>query len=330
MRFVRPPALLVAGLLASSVAAQAPADRAAIVAFRDSLSQVADTLALGRLEAAMIEVARADRDNALPHLRLGFLAYRLGEAGGGKSHYDDAAGEFEWATDLRSDWPWAWYALGLAELALGEHDVIAIENVRQILGKDYLTKAANAFARAAEADPAFAVAVIDLANTALTQRINSRLNVALAAVRQAAGGAAGREPAVQLARGRVEREAGEADSAVAAFEAALGRRGLGAWRCSSWRGRCTTRGDRARRGTATSPAPGPPRPMGSPCIAPTCPGSPRRTSWRRSTPSGPRTSGSPGSAASGSAATPRRRASGASGWRSTTGAGSTPGAASGW
>ena len=221
MRFVRPPALLLAGLLASSVAAQAPADRAALVAFRDSLSQVADTLALGRLEAALIDVARADRDNALLHIRLGFLAYRLGEAGGGKSHYDDAAGEFEWATDLRSDWPWAWYGLGLAELALGEHDVIAIENVRQILGKDYLTKAANAFARAAEADPAFAVAVIDLANTALTQRINSRLGVALAAVRQAARGPAGREPAVQLARGRVEREAGEADSAVAAFEAAL-------------------------------------------------------------------------------------------------------------
>ena len=222
MRLARRSALLLVGVLAPAVAAQAPADRAAIIAFRDSLSLVTDTLALGRLEAAMIDVARADRDNALLHIRLGFLAYRLGEAGGGKSHYDDAAGEFEWATELRSDWPWAWYGLGLAELAAGEHDVIAIENVRQILGKDYLTKAAGAFARAAEADPAFAVAVIDLANTALTQRINSRLDVALAAVRQAARGPAGREPAVQLARGRVEREAGEADSAVVAFEAALG------------------------------------------------------------------------------------------------------------
>ncbi len=221
MRFVRLPVLGLFGVLASGVAAQAPADRAGLIAFRDSLSLVTDTVALGRLEAALIDVARVDRDNALLHLRLGFLAYRLGEAGGGKSHFDDAAGEFEWATELRSDWPWGWYGLGLAELAAGEHDVIAIENVRQILGKDYLTKAANAFARATEADPAFAVAVIDLANTALTQRINSRLDVALAAVRQAARGPAGDEPAVQLARGRVEREAGEADSAVAAFAAAL-------------------------------------------------------------------------------------------------------------
>ena len=222
MRVVRLPALALVGVLASGVAAQAPADRAALVSFRDSLSRVADTVALGRLEAAMIEVARVDRENALLHIRLGFVAYRIAEAGGGKPRYEDAAGEFEWATELRSDWPWAWYGLGLAELAAGEHEVIAIENVRQILGKDYLTKAANAFARAAEADPAFAVAVIDLANTALTQRVNSRLDVALAAVRQAARGPAGRAPAVQLARGRVEREAGEADSAVAAFEAALG------------------------------------------------------------------------------------------------------------
>ena len=229
MRHVRPvasgaPAVALLALLslpAARAPAQTPEERNAVVAFRDSLSRVTDTLALRRLEASLIEAARADRDNALLHVRLGFLAYRLGEAGGGKSHYDDAAGEFEWATQLRRDWPWAWYGLGLAELALGEHDVIAIENVRQLLGKDYLTKAANAFARASAADPAFAVAVIDLANTALTQRINSRLDVALAAVRLASGGPAGREPAVQLARGRVEREAGEADSAVVAFEAAL-------------------------------------------------------------------------------------------------------------
>ena len=215
------PALGLLAALPAGAVAQTPADRVALASFRDSLSEIGDTLALRRLEAALIAVARADRENALLHLRLGLLAFRIAEAGGGKSHYEDAAGEFEWATELRGDWPWAWYGLGLAELALGEHSVIAIENVRQMLGKDYLTKAANAFARATEADPSFAIAVIDLANTALTQRINARVDVALAAVRQAARGPAGREPAVQLARGRVEREAGEADSAVAAFQAAL-------------------------------------------------------------------------------------------------------------
>ena len=102
------------------------------------------------------------------HLRLGFIAYRLGEMSKTKSHYDDAAGEFEWAAELRPEWPYPWYGLGLAELAIGENASIAIENIRQMLGKDYLSKAARAFARATEVDPSFSSAVVDLANTALT------------------------------------------------------------------------------------------------------------------------------------------------------------------
>src|SRR5205807_3541973 len=113
--------------------------------------------------------------------------------------------------------PYACGGLGLAELAQGEHSVIAIENLRQILGKDYLTKAAEAFARSTVADPSFAEASIDLVNAALQQRIQPRLEVALHAVRLAAASPAGRTPGVQLARGRVEREMGEADSALAAF-----------------------------------------------------------------------------------------------------------------
>src|SRR5467141_1674274 len=136
--------------------AQSPADRAAIEAVRDSLSTVHDSAALRQLEAATIAIAKQRRDDPLMHVRLGFIGYRLGELTSGKSHYDDAAGEFEWAAELRPDWPYPWYGLGLAELAIGEHNSIAVENIRQMLGKDYLSKAAKAFASAAEADPAFA------------------------------------------------------------------------------------------------------------------------------------------------------------------------------
>src|SRR5216117_2814247 len=227
---------LLVGLLALSLPpstrlpAQSPEDRAAVAALRDSLAGVTDSLSLQRLEAATIQVAKQQRDDPLLHCRLGFIAYRLGELTNAKSHYDDAAGEFEWAGELRPDWPYAWYGLGLAELAQGEHAVIAIENLRQQLGKDYLTKAARALARAAQADPSFAQASIDLANTALTQRIQPRLEVALQAVRLAAASTAGRNAGVQLARGRVEREVGEADSALVAFQAYLrvgGDSGLG-------------------------------------------------------------------------------------------------------
>jgi GWxTD domain-containing protein len=200
--------------------AQAPAERVVLEALRDSLAQQGDTTALRRQERAVIAVARVQRDDPMLHLRLGFIALRLGELGIGKPSFDDAAGEFEWATELRPEWPYPWYGLGLSELALGEHAIFAIENLRQMLGRDYLSKAARAFARAAQADPGFAFAVVDLANTALAQRIQPRLEVALQAVRLAAAGAA-RDPAVQLARGRVEREAGEVDSALAGFRAAL-------------------------------------------------------------------------------------------------------------
>src|SRR5213594_1293617 len=211
----------MAVLLLLAALAQSPADRATLESLRDSLGLVADSTALHGLEAATIQIAKERRDDPLLHLRLGFIGYRLGEVTTHKSHYDDAAGEFEWAAELRADWPYPWYGLGLSELALGESSVLAIENLRQMLGKDYLSKAARAFAHATEVDPSFAFAVVDLANTALTQRIRPRLDVALSAVRLAAASPAGRHAEVQLVRGRVEREAGEADSAIVAFRTYL-------------------------------------------------------------------------------------------------------------
>jgi len=185
MRAALPLLLALSAAVPHRLAAQSPADRAALEALRDSLTGVRDSIALKRLEAAGIELAKRHRDDSLIHLRLGFLAYRLGEVTGAKGHYDDAAGEFEWAGELAPDWPYPWYGLGLAEFAQGEAASIAIENIREQLGKDYMTKAARAFARAVQADPAFAQPTIDLARTALAQRIQPRLDVALEAVRLA-------------------------------------------------------------------------------------------------------------------------------------------------
>ena len=213
--------VLVSAAAARRGAAQDPGDRGALERLRDSLAEVSDSLALGRLEAATIAVAKRERDNPLIHLRLGFIAYRWGELAQAKPHFDDAAGEFAWATELRPAWPYPWYGLGLAELAQGEHSAMAIENLRQQLGIDHLSKAARAFAQATQADPSFAFATIDLATAALAQRIRPRLQVALEAVRLASASSAGGVPAVQLARGRVEREVGEVDSAQTAFRAYL-------------------------------------------------------------------------------------------------------------
>ena len=214
-------AAVLCGIGAGAAPAQGAAERADLERLRDSLGGVVDSQSLKRLEAATIEVAKRERENPLIHLRLGFIGYRLGEIAKSKPHYDDAAGEFEWASELKPDWPYPWYGLGLAELAQGENSAIAIENLRQQLGLDYLSKAARAFAHATQVDPSFAFAAVDLVNAALTQRIRPRLEVALQSIRLAAASPAGTNPAVQLARGRVEREMGEVDSALAGFRAFL-------------------------------------------------------------------------------------------------------------
>ncbi|HKC48876.1 MAG TPA: hypothetical protein VKB63_14835 [Gemmatimonadales bacterium] len=214
-------AAVLCGIGGGVARGQAQAERADLERLRDSLGTAVDSLSLKRLEAATIEVAKHDRDNPLIHLRLGFIAYRLGEIAKSKPHYDDAAGEFEWASDLKPDWPYPWYGLGMSELAQGENSSIAIENLRQQLGLDYLSKAARAFAHATQVDPSFAFAAVDLVNAALTQRIRPRLEVALQSIRLAAASPAGTNAAVQLARGRVEREMGEVDSALAGFRAFL-------------------------------------------------------------------------------------------------------------
>lgn len=208
--------LVSSRLLSSQLSAQSPAERIALDALRDSLALIPDSLALAQLERDWIGIARVDRDNAMLHLRLGILGLRLA-ALGRKNGYDDAGTEFQWAADLEPEWPWPWYGLGLAEYGTLDSEVSLVAGIQAMFGKDRLTKAAELFAKSAEVDPAFVHGLTELASTALEQRMNLRLAVALVALRHAAATPAARHPDVLLARGRIEREVGDADSSAAAF-----------------------------------------------------------------------------------------------------------------
>jgi GWxTD domain-containing protein len=175
-----------------------------------------------RLERQLIDLTKADRSNPMSHLRLGFLALRLGELSG-TSHFDDAASEFQWAIDLQPGWPYPWYGMGLAELGLGDSKVTLIAGLQTMFGKDALTRAAGAFAKSAEVDPTFVKGLVELANTALRQRVNLRTLVALEALRRSAATEAARHPDVMLARGRIEREVGDVDSALVVLTALTAR-----------------------------------------------------------------------------------------------------------
>ncbi len=210
--------LLLALLLgAARLAAQSPDERAWLDTLRARVRASTDTAQLASLERDLVDVARVARDSALLHMELGFLNYRLGELTGLKRRFQESASEFQWAADLRPSWPWAWYGLGLAELSTGESEALLIENIRQVLGMDFLSRAATAFARAVQADPSFSLALVDLATTAMRQRVAPRLVVAQRSLRLASGTAAGRDTLVMLLRGRVESRLEAYDSALAAF-----------------------------------------------------------------------------------------------------------------
>jgi tetratricopeptide (TPR) repeat protein len=210
--------VVIAGMLATTnLLAQSQAERAWLDSLRSRLAAETDSVALARLEGEKVAVARVQRDSALLHMELGLINHRLGELTGVRRRYEDAASEFQWAADLRPAWPWAWYGLGAAELAVGESRDYAIESIRQAMGVDFLSRAAVAFARAVEADPTFTRALLDLATTTLRQRGGPRLAVAQRAVRLASGTAAGEDLTVMLLRGRIERRLEAHDSALAAF-----------------------------------------------------------------------------------------------------------------
>jgi hypothetical protein len=69
-------------LVASAEAAQTAEQRRAIEAYSDSLEAVSDSAALKREESALLAAARYNRSEPFFHLRLAYVALRLGDLGG--------------------------------------------------------------------------------------------------------------------------------------------------------------------------------------------------------------------------------------------------------
>lgn len=208
----------------SAARGQEPADREVIENFRDSLLQISDTTALLQLERQMVETAKGHREDAILHIRIGFVNVRLGDLGL-ERRYEDAASEFNWATELQPTWPYGWFGLGFAEIGIGEPQIALVAGLQNMFGKDHMTKGALAFARAAEVDPTFVRGLVELANTALNQKINIKLDLAREALRIASTTAAAKNPEVLLWRGRVEREVGSVDTAIISFQGYLASAG---------------------------------------------------------------------------------------------------------
>lgn len=216
-------ALAMVALAPGALPAQNSIERAAIFQLRDSLAKGADTTALLSLEARIIDSARKNRDDPLLHLRLGFLGLRLAQLTGGASHLRDSEGEFEWATQLQPQWPLAWFGLGTAELLEADVFPAGLRGMFQALGRDVFVAPAHDLAQSAVVDSTFTYGVVHLTDEALQYGMPAHLTTALGAMRGVGRAPAGHDPSVLLMRGRIEREVGDADSAIAAFQRLLDR-----------------------------------------------------------------------------------------------------------
>ncbi len=227
-----------AGLLAAvcltlgttSLRAQDARARVGLQLLRDSLSYARDTTMLLSLEARNIELARADRDNPIHHLRLGLIALRLGELIG-RRHWDDAYGEFQWAAELRPAWPWPWYGIGLTAARAPNKAEGFAGGLYAMIGEDRHRLAGDAFAKAVAMDPTFTDGLRAFAETARETTIDAPLLDALTALRVGMVSPLSWDGELLMERGRLERLAGFPDSAVVAFRRALqlGARPALAW-----------------------------------------------------------------------------------------------------
>lgn len=213
-------AAVVLALAAAPAVAQDPSDRARLDRFRDSIALSSDTTTLLSLERQWIDRARIERDDPMHHLHLGLIALRLAELRPGVAHLDHAIGEFEWAAELRPDWPWPWYGIGLAESRGRDRAGGFAGGLWAMIGQDRDRLSGLAFARAVSADPTFVRGLLEFARIALEQRIDAPVIPALEALRAATASPIGWDGELLLARGRLERLAGFADSAATSFRRA--------------------------------------------------------------------------------------------------------------
>jgi tetratricopeptide (TPR) repeat protein len=204
--------------------AQDSAQRAEIERFRDSVQAITDSLPLIALEQQLIEIAKQDRDNAILHLKLGFLALRLADLGS-MGRYDDAGSEFEWAAELKPDWPYPWLGLGRTEAGTADTTYGLKARFQAVFGTDPMTLAARALVRSTTVDSAFVPGLTALVSVVARQRLNADPEDALVIVRRAAKTQAGQVPEFILARANLERDLGYADSAAVAYRQYLERGG---------------------------------------------------------------------------------------------------------
>ncbi len=162
------------------------------------------------------------RAGSLGRLCEGLLLTRRAELSESPDHANRAEGLLRRTVEEKPDWAVAWYGLGIVRLELARFKVLAREGPRQSTGISWVAGARAALTRALELDSTLVGAGEALARAPMPREGISRVGDGLAVLKRLRGSLA-LSPAARLAIGRLEREAGNADSAVVLLGEAMAR-----------------------------------------------------------------------------------------------------------
>jgi len=207
-----------------SLQAQSPADRLALDRLRDSLSTTRDTARLRRLGRALRKEAGNQPDSAVLELRAGFVFLRLSEVGVQPGR-GDAIARFRSASRRAPRSPYPWYALALAYEQRAEWERSNRLELGSRVGVGSMEEAFQDHLRALAADPGFTPPAVHLEMLTTALRDTARVRPARDALHRAVAALRAPPPELLLAWGRLERAAGQPDSALACFSRYLSARG---------------------------------------------------------------------------------------------------------
>jgi hypothetical protein len=207
-------------LVPATASAQDRDQRAALTHWGDSLNQMHDVAVLRTLHRSHTLKADSLRGDPMAEIRLGMVGIRLAELAREPQVLDLAGRGFTAVTEDHPEWPAGWTGLAEVELAEARSGFSVSFGLQQMLGLDPAAKIVERLIRGTGPDSNLFDGVGRVAQRALRSRATLDEQVALRTLRGLSARQVSKHASLALMRARLEREAGEKDSAIAVVERA--------------------------------------------------------------------------------------------------------------